>query len=1117
MSRKIIREWFPPTEHTLGSSLQLYNSLVDEKVQFAPAGPDGKQISWYTCGPTVYDSAHLGHARNYVTFDIIRRVMEDYFGYNILFVMNVTDVDDKIILRARKRYLLNQYKQNSKNVEEVKSFALSSVNSAIKKLEQKVSEALESVAKEAVEAKAEGGHAAKIAAQRLEELQANVKGEEHKLKQAREALFSLQSLALTGDASADLESLFRVADEFISVTLDAEKGGEVTDPAIFRAHAAKYEREFFEDLESLGCRPPDVLTRVSEFVPEIISYIEKIISQGLGYESNSSVYFDTRNFRACGHTYGKLKPWAVGSATLAAEGESNFETREKHSPQDFALWKAAKRGEPAWDSPWGKGRPGWHIECFGEDTRILTNRGFLFLDELLAAAADGQPLLYACFDPSSASYVYAPGAIVLPAAGTHKSLIDFTHVTEAPRWAAGSGAYGEDLPTSNSPDSNHLSIRTTGDHDVFVQLGAYDKDNQPHYSGVPEKHKASELVKLGAKPLRFLAVATNGRSTSAEDGSNLDVELKTHLGFTKSEQVNAFLELYGFWLNDGSISFNHGGKDGGSSSSAVTFNHVMRESDVEWIQAALEVVGLKKETDWRLTGPRVDKSRLLSITAEAWVRYFYGEYGNKCEGMATAIDESDEALLTAAGVATPLVEVKAAKRFWWWVHRWLSTDQLRLVIRGLHRANDSWETGEHVLSTINSVSFRDELLIVLLHAGYSAHFTRHCAAGEVKRYMLREGREAAGLQLALAPVEYASLATEEQTHYRAIVATVDEWKMHWAESTSSAGKGACRPSLDAATLKEVEYAGRTWCVTVEHEAHLVVVQRAERDDKNIVTKVSRPVVMGQCSAMASSVIGSRLDIHSGGEDLRFPHHDNELAQAEAFYHDAGCKQWVNFFLHSGHLSIEGLKMSKSLKNFITIRETLQTFTPRQVRLLFLLQPWHKSMTFGAQTRAEVKSRENQIRNFFQNIEVATRQAQSSAANVQGGLGAYAKWGDPDHLLSKKIQEAQVAVHNALSDNMNLPLAMDHISDLIKAVNIYLATPVVTTASTAAVKEGGGGEVDSWAPKPLLLRKAAAYVTKILSAFGLDPAAADRTSLSTADAFSSTLGAEGGEGGGGGGG
>jgi cysteinyl-tRNA synthetase len=104
-SKTIQRDWTPPAgvDQQGPGALMLYNSLLDEKVPFVPqAGPASKQITWYTCGPTVYDSAHMGHARNYVTFDIVRRVLEDYFGYSCLFVMNVTDVDDKIILRARR-------------------------------------------------------------------------------------------------------------------------------------------------------------------------------------------------------------------------------------------------------------------------------------------------------------------------------------------------------------------------------------------------------------------------------------------------------------------------------------------------------------------------------------------------------------------------------------------------------------------------------------------------------------------------------------------------------------------------------------------------------------------------------------------------------------------------------------------------------------------------------------------------------------------------------------------------------------------------------------------------------------------------------------------------------
>eukprot|EP00798_Chlamydomonas_sp_ICE-L_P032698 gene32698-biopygen10730 len=115
----------------------LYNSLLDEKVPFVPAsGPGNKSLSWYTCGPTV---SHMGHARNYVTFDIIRRVLEDYFGYNILYVMNVTDVDDKIILR--RNYLLAKYKEGKHTDAEVKAFAEKAVQNSFAKQRAKLAEA----------------------------------------------------------------------------------------------------------------------------------------------------------------------------------------------------------------------------------------------------------------------------------------------------------------------------------------------------------------------------------------------------------------------------------------------------------------------------------------------------------------------------------------------------------------------------------------------------------------------------------------------------------------------------------------------------------------------------------------------------------------------------------------------------------------------------------------------------------------------------------------------------------------------------------------------------------------------------------------------------------------
>ena len=100
----------PSGEQHANVQLQVHNTLTNSKVPLVGSGNDPKSLTWYTCGPTVYDSAHLGHAKNYVSCDIVRRVLEDYFGYNILMVMNVTDVEDKIVYRARRNFLLDGYR-----------------------------------------------------------------------------------------------------------------------------------------------------------------------------------------------------------------------------------------------------------------------------------------------------------------------------------------------------------------------------------------------------------------------------------------------------------------------------------------------------------------------------------------------------------------------------------------------------------------------------------------------------------------------------------------------------------------------------------------------------------------------------------------------------------------------------------------------------------------------------------------------------------------------------------------------------------------------------------------------------------------------------------------------
>jgi cysteinyl-tRNA synthetase len=229
--------WIKPRESGFRTGLHILNSLTNTKEEFLTSTGD-RRVYWYMCGPTVYDASHLGHARTYVCFDAIRRIMTDYFGYHVTLCMNITDIDDKIIKASL----------------------------------------------------------------------------EHKVP--------------------------------------------------FDEYSRKWEMEFLRDMEALNVKPPEVITRVSEYVPDIITYIEKIISNGYGYESNGSVYFDTQQFKET-HSYGKLEPTSVDNTDKIAEGEGDTDVKspDKKRPQDFALWKKSKENEPSWDSPWGKGRPGWHIEC----------------------------------------------------------------------------------------------------------------------------------------------------------------------------------------------------------------------------------------------------------------------------------------------------------------------------------------------------------------------------------------------------------------------------------------------------------------------------------------------------------------------------------------------------------------------------------------------------------------------------------------------------------------------------------------------------------------------------------------------------------------------------------
>lgn len=193
--------------------LRIYNSITKKMEEFVPLS--GNKVKAYICGPTVYDSPHIGHARTYISFDIIRIIMTEYFGYDLNFVMNITNIDDKIIVRA-----------------------------------------------------AESGITCK----------------------------------------------------------------ELTD---------KYEKEFFDDMEKLGVIKPDFVTRVTEYVPEIIEFIKVLENKNLTYESNGSVYFNLQEYKKT-FNYNILRPHTT------KDEEENI---EKSNREDFTLWKATKKDEISYESP----------------------------------------------------------------------------------------------------------------------------------------------------------------------------------------------------------------------------------------------------------------------------------------------------------------------------------------------------------------------------------------------------------------------------------------------------------------------------------------------------------------------------------------------------------------------------------------------------------------------------------------------------------------------------------------------------------------------------------------------------------------------------------------------
>jgi cysteinyl-tRNA synthetase len=216
-------------------SLRIHDTRAGKKVPFVPL-KEGR-VGMYSCGITVYDRCHVGHARMMVAFDVIVRHLRAS-GYEVTFIRNITDVDDKIIRKAE----------------------------------------------------VEGRTAAEV--------------------------------------------------------------------------SQHYTRLMHDDLRLLGVHQADVEPRATEHIAEVIDIIQRLEARGLAYAAAGDVYFAVPRYAP----YGGLSKQSVEDLRSGARIEIG---EQKHNPLDFALWKGAKPGEPSWESPWGPGRPGWHIECSAMAHRYL--------------------------------------------------------------------------------------------------------------------------------------------------------------------------------------------------------------------------------------------------------------------------------------------------------------------------------------------------------------------------------------------------------------------------------------------------------------------------------------------------------------------------------------------------------------------------------------------------------------------------------------------------------------------------------------------------------------------------------------------------------------------------
>lgn len=179
----------------------------------------------------------------------------------------------------------------------------------------------------------------------------------------------------------------------------------------------------------------------------------------------------------------------------------------------------------------------------------------------------------------------------------------------------------------------------------------------------------------------------------------------------------------------------------------------------------------------------------------------------------------------------------------------------------------------------------------------------------------------------------------------------------------------------------------------------------------------------ECSAMSSKYLGEQFDIHGGGRDLSFPHHENEIAQSSAY----SGKEWVNYWLHTGFVMVNGEKMSKSLGNFVTIGDISKEYSPEILRFFFIQRHYRSPIDYTAESMNHVKNNLEKIYNVIENIRISLEKSEKSRT-----------WDENEFLLYDILKNSKNNFYNAMNSDFNTVEALKSVFEVSNGVNKYLS-------------------------------------------------------------------------------